>query len=348
MKLLLITVLSLLIISMLSCKKDSITSPPEDNSIPGRRDYVWTVDTLNTPYDPMFRLWGSSSNDIWTTSGGSWDQSISHFNGEQWSSFGVNGIIVPWAIYGFSYDDVYVGSESGKIWRYNGSTWTRFAELTKNGHTNLHFENIWGESPDDFYAVGAYPDEHTVFNKSVIAHFNNNSWTMLNTGNLIGNVVHLYKNALDNKIYLRLTKIGDATSLDSTIIYELNDGKYYNLYGNIWTKGLMADISFINNEVYFILGNEIARRINNHFNTILNVNDQDFNQRIWGRNSKDIFLLMTDGLAHYNGSDIAYLFYFNQTLGTEIYGAGLFEKDVFFLVYEPTTHLNLIYHGTLK
>ena len=66
---------------------------------------------------------------------------------------------------------------------------------------------------------------------------------------------------------------------------------------------------------------------------------------------KDIFLLMTVGLAHYNGNDLDYLFHFtfaNATPWTQIYGAALFEKDVFFLVDEPPTNLTLIYHGTLK
>lgn len=60
---------------------------------------------------------------------------------------------------------------------------------------------------------------------------------------------------------------------------------------------------------------------------------------------------MTDGLAHYNGSDIEYLF--NFTYGqakpwTQIYGAVLFEKEVFFLVDEPPTGLSLVYHGRLE
>jgi hypothetical protein len=46
-----------------------------------------------------------------------------------------------------------------------------------------------------------------------------------------------------------------------------------------------------------------------------------------------------------------YLFHF--TLGdikpwTQIYGAALFDKDVFFLLYEPPTHLKLVYHGKLE
>ena len=119
-------------------------------------------------------------------------------------------------------------------------------------------------------------------------------------------------------------------------------------YSNIWVQGLQADLSYINNEVYFIMGNKIAVRENNQFQTILTVNNSKFYQRIWGRNSKDIFLLMTDGLAHYNGTDIQYLFYFNVTPKTQIYGAALFEKDVYFLVSEAQTTLNLIYHGKLN
>ena len=57
---------------------------------------------------------------------------------------------------------------------------------------------------------------------------------------------------------------------------------------------------------------------------------------------------MTDGLAHYNGSDVVYLFYFNRTPRTQIYGAALFESDAFFLVYEANTGLSLVYHGKLN
>ena len=96
------------------------------------------------------------------------------------------------------------------------------------------------------------------------------------------------------------------------------------------------------------MGNQIAILVNNQFKTILNVDNPSFYQRIRGRNSKDIFLLMTDGLAHYNGTDMKYLFYFNVTPRTQIYGAALFDNEVFFLVYEAQTHLNLIYHGILK
>ncbi|MCA2004206.1 MAG: hypothetical protein LDL01_00290 [Ignavibacterium sp.] len=293
-------------------------------------------------------MWGSSPSDVWATTTSNWDVSISHFNGSRWTSYGVPGIIQPNAIYGFSGSNIFLGDENGKIWRFDGANWNLFSKLKKEGIDYFIFENIWGESSGDFYAAGSGPDEEGYFNISVIAHYVNNKWAMINTDPLKGNVVHLYKNEPDNRIYFRLTKIGGIVHIDSTIIYEYTQGNYKRIYASLEVKGLQSDINLINGEVYFILGNTIAKRRDNQFQTLIQVNNPNFYQRIWGRSSKDIFLLMTDGLAHYNGTDVDYLFYFNQTPRTQIYGAALFEKDVFFLVDEAPSGLSLVYHGRLE
>jgi hypothetical protein len=57
---------------------------------------------------------------------------------------------------------------------------------------------------------------------------------------------------------------------------------------------------------------------------------------------------MTNGLAHFDGSNIEYLFYFNVTPGTQIYGAALFKDEAFFIAYEAQTGLSLVYYGKLK
>jgi len=96
--------------------------------------------------------------------------------------------------------------------------------------------------------------------------------------------------------------------------------------------------------------NRIATRSNNQFNTIVNVDNPNFYQRIWGRSANDLFLLMTDGLVHYNGGNMEYLFYFTEPgrkPWTQIFGVALFEDEVFFLVSEASPNLNLIYHGIL-
>ena len=325
------------------------TTEPTDELKPGRRDYTWTVDTLNGLNNPRFRMWGSSPTDIWATTESNWENSISHFNGYTWSSYGIPGLATPNAIYGFSNTEVYVGEAgSGRIWKFDGNNWNQFAQLTKDGHNNIWIENIWGQSRSNFYAFGAYPDSNGLANGSVISHYSSGKWVNVNRDELNGVVEQFCVNSIDNKKYLGLIRVGGIEFIDSTILYEYTNNGFNRIYSSLESKGSKAEISFINNEVIFVLGNQIAKRTNNQFQTILNVNNSNFYQRIWGRNTKDIFLLMTDGLAHYNGIDVEYLFYFNRTPSTQIYGAALFEKDVFFLVDEAPSGLSLVYHGRLE
>ena len=323
------------------------TEPPVDNTEPGRRDYVWTIDTIDAPYNTYYRMWGSSPDDIWMVSNGDWDKSIAHFDGKKWKTFGIPKIF-PLAIYGFAENEIYISAYGGLIWRYDGASWTKFAELTKDGHNDIVLGNIWGGSPDDFYTLGAYPDEFGN-NNSVIFHYNNSQWQKCNTGSLYGLVTHLYEDE-NNLIYLQVIEIGGGRHLDTTHIYEYSAGKYTNLRSTVWEKGSESDIFLINDEVFFVLGHRIYTRSNNNFNLIVDVNNPNFYQRIWGRNSRDLFLLMTDGLVHYNGNDMEYLFYFNEPdkkPWTQIFGAAVFENEVFFYVSEANPNRNLIYHGKL-
>lgn len=98
------------------------TEPPVDNIPPGRRDYIWSVDTLDGLNSPRYRMWGSSPTDVWATTTSNWDVSISHFDGSSWTSYGVPGIIQPNAVYGFSNNYVYIGDENGKIWKFDGGS----------------------------------------------------------------------------------------------------------------------------------------------------------------------------------------------------------------------------------
>lgn len=346
-------VFALLLVStffLISCKDNGVGPRPEDK--PGRRDYVWTVDTIRT-FNPIYRMWGSAPNDVWAITVGTFTEDIYHFDGIKWSAgqYVLPNPYSPHSIFGFAGNDIYIGAQN-RICHFDGSNWKEIATLTKDEHSyDIVLDNIWGISTNDLYAFGAFPDEEGYFNKSVIAHYSFGKWETLNTDKLNGIVERLYMNLPDNKIYLRLTKIGGSKFIDSTIIYEYKKDRYYPIYSNIEAQGLQADLSLINGEVYFILGKRIAKRIDNQFHTVLNIDDPNFYQRIWGRNSKDIFLLMTDGLAHYNGTDLEYLFHFthgNEKPWTQIYGAALFEKEVFFTVDEPTTNLELIYHGKLK
>ena len=325
--------------------KCSPTEPPDNELKPGRRDYTWTVDTLEAPWDTYYRLWASSPNDVWATSPGDWDKSIAHYDGFRWSLYGINGIVVPTSVFGFAWNSIFITAVNGAVWKYDGS-WNKFAQLTKDGRTDIIFNDLWGESANDLYVFGGYPDSIGAFNNSVIAHYFNNNWLILNTKGVNGLVAKLFKD-FDKNLYIITYKPVGGFHPDSSMIYEYNNLDFEKIYSSIWTGGLQSDISLIDKEVYFILGNRIAKRINGQFQTFLQIDNPNFYQRIWGRNEKDIFLFMTDGLAHYNGTDLQYLFTITKN-PTQIFGAVIFEKEVFFLVYESPTNLNLIYHGKLN
>jgi hypothetical protein len=337
-------VLFTVVLLSLGCKK-TLTGPAQD--IPGRRDYVWSVDTLNYPYNTISRIWGSSPTDVWVVSrGGDLDKTIFHFDGNRWKTDGISRPISPSAIWGFANDNIFIGGGNGKIWNNNGGGWHENAVLTKDGSTQIVFDGMWGDLPNDLFAFGAYPDSNGAANNSVIANYTD-KWTMLNTDNIKGIIEHLYKNKIDGKTYLQAINIGGWAHPDSTILYEYSHSEFTKIYSSVWSNDFAGDISLINGEVYFVLGKRIAKRIGNEFTTLLNIENTNFYNAIWGRNSKDIFLRMTDGLAHYNGSDVEYLLHFDKPR-TPIFGAALFEKEVFFIVYEAQTNLNIIYHGVLK
>ena len=336
----------ILLITAFNCSDTGVNPQPQ----PGRRDYTWTIDTVNSdPYKTLLRLWASSPTDVWVTGiGGDFAKDIFHFDGNSWTTHGKfeSYSYQPNSIYGFGPNDIYVGCVSGRIYNYDGNSMKEVTALTKNGHSDIVFGNMWGDSPNDLYATGAYPDSSGYNNNSVIAHFTNGQWSMLNTDGLKGLIAYLYVNNIEMKMYVQSYRFGGGQYPDSSLIYEYSQGKYNELYSGVWTQGYQSNLSLINGNVYFILGNEIAKRENNQFQTVLKVNNTNFYQRIWGRNNEDIFLMMTDGLAHYNGTDIQYLFHY--PFHTQVFGAALFKNDVFFLIYESQTGLSLVYHGKLK
>ncbi|MDO8548583.1 MAG: hypothetical protein Q7S39_00325, partial [Ignavibacteria bacterium] len=77
-------VLPLGIALIISCNNNPF-KPPDDP--PGRRDYTWTVDTLNIPFTNLTRIWGSSPMDVWAIGpGGDANKTIYHFDGEKWGT----------------------------------------------------------------------------------------------------------------------------------------------------------------------------------------------------------------------------------------------------------------------
>lgn len=82
------TMLLLFLIPLLFARCDT-AEPPGDTLQPGRRDYVWAIDTISSGSFQTYltSIWGSSSNDVWICGFDSdRSKSIMHFDGGKWST----------------------------------------------------------------------------------------------------------------------------------------------------------------------------------------------------------------------------------------------------------------------
>ena len=158
------------------CKKDPIDS--SNNAKPGKRNYVWTVDTLSYPgsFQTMMRaIWGTSASNVYAV--GSNDQagwgSMYRYDGTRWKD-----VRLSWtqggpirhgfdlaAIHGTSTADIYVAgtiigydpltqrfSDSSLIIHFNGISWSE-VQLPRRGRQLLA---VYSASGDELFAGGLY------------------------------------------------------------------------------------------------------------------------------------------------------------------------------------------------
>ena len=124
------TIIFLIVSYLNSCDR----GPTEPDVKPGKRDYVWRVDTLEADLNFIYKIWGSSPNDVWAVGpGSSYNKTIWHYDGNNWETDEIYRNINPRALWGFSSDKIFIGGQDGKIWRFDGSQWNKFVELSKEG-----------------------------------------------------------------------------------------------------------------------------------------------------------------------------------------------------------------------
>ena len=106
-----------------------------------------------------------------------------------------------------------------------------------------------------------------------------------------------------------------------------------------------VNFEYVGDEVCFPFSNDVYIYSQGEFVKYLSVNILNWNYYLCGRSKEDIFLSMSDGLVHYNGTDYKYLYEWPEASVT-LCGRALFNKDVFFLLNHGYT--NFVLHGTLK
>lgn len=331
---------SLFLSLVTSCEKG--TEP--EGLIPGRRDYIWTVDTLKTFNTNLMKMWGSSPTDVWAVGHGStFDKTIWHYDGNDWSTDGISRGLEPWCIYGFSENDIWIGGSEGKIWHYNGNNWSENLWYQNPNYSSVYFMDIWGETIDDVYAVGFVDSSDVRF--ALMMHFNGIEWSRVNIEFIDEVFMKIRKSKFDNNCFI--WSYISRTNPDSTKFFEFDRKEFKEIHYDVDGSHNWHDLTTINDEVIFTIGNGIYTYNRNKFNLIVENPYSTNYQSVYGRHKKDIIWMMSDGLTHYNGIDFEFILNFeNKSLSDGV----VFEKEVFFLAndFYNNDANNLIYHGVLQ
>ena len=332
---------SIFLLTFFSC---DTTEPPIDNIPPGRRDYVWTVDTLFLPFNFFTDITGTSPTDVWVCGpGGDLDKTFYHFDGQSWKSDLISRPFSPISVSSISTNSVWSSGLEGKIWHYDGNVWSEQFRLQTGEDTLVVFQEILAISETDIYAVGQYyidPEDYW----GIILHYSNNKWQNLTIPKTRTLFTELGKDKAYGRIYSQgLTQ--QSLNENDYQLYEINGTTLTRMKSGSQNKDEFGNILKLNSRVYFIIGYDLFSYNGNTFSKIERLSDDSkFLNVGWGRNEKDIFIRMRDGIAHYNGENTVYLYQSSENIFVR--EGIVFESEVFFIGRDSNGN-NLMIHGKL-
>jgi hypothetical protein len=335
-------IISMLVFGFSSCKKN----PVEPDLEPGRRDYTWTADTINSYMDGVFRIGGTSINSLWAVGPSGNGNTIRKYNGQTWSAIANPFTQDAATICCLGDNNVWATVAYGSIWHYDG-TWKQTMEYTESDVREFLFQDFYANTSNDIFLAGVAFYNNNL-SRGVIMHYQNNKW------------VKEY-NADDNSDYIRINK--DVNYPDHYFIYSLKwsqksgqgDTTTYLKYDGNRMETIYSEqhfnnggslISQIGGRLYFGMKDGIYRYNDNQLKRFIQmpVSNSDWHMP-FGRSEKDFFISDETGILHYNGTDTQRVINYGQT-GTYL-DAVVFDKDVFILS-TPNFSKFIIYHGTLK
>ncbi|MBI5463570.1 MAG: hypothetical protein HY966_01290 [Ignavibacteriales bacterium] len=325
--------------------KDTGTTPPEDDK-PGRRDYVWTVDTLHTkPGDIIYsisRIWGSSPDDVWMIASADAGYELWHYNGNNWLRDSVLLQIEPTSIYGFSKNDVWMSNRSSgaNFWRYDGLSWKFFSEQPIGSFGQVVINDIYGEYANNVYAVG-FADRHpdgTTF-KGVMFRFDGGRWKEVDVGQKRVSFEKIF--TCNDLVFLRGT-VYEQGYPDTSKIFIYKNSTLHEVYSNVDRSTL----SKIGTTIYvgfdkriYTVDDDMKLQLWKDFS------NTEFIAGIQGRSKKDFFCIGGSGLMHYNGSNLETILSLSSPFITEVL---IFDNDIFWGDNDYTTGKNFMVRGTLR
>jgi len=336
------TFLSLISFIAFSC---SNSSEPAYVPEPGRRDYIWTMDTIKIPFTILQSIWGSSPNDIWAVGpGGDLDKTIFHFDGFKWKSDGIVRNLSPLGIWGTTSNNIWICAMEGKIWHFNGFSWAQDTVISLSNFISLSFQDIWGDEESNLYAVGHAQDIHNKF-IGVLFHYNGKVWNKISVQEEFCSFLKIKKCDGCLKYFIFGVTQNQASS-DTFKIFEYSNNKMKNIYSGTGSKNEFPYFEKIGNNILFVIGMNVYKYNNNKFEKYFELHPNT-NHALSGRNMKDVFLSLKSGIAHFNGSNIENLYEFSNS-DVRIIDELILEKDVFFLAYDFSKSIHIIIKGHLN
>lgn len=342
----------ILLLFLISC---NIFEPkPEPEPDPGSRNYVWKIDTLYMPMNYISTIWGASPNNLWAMgAGGTPNDRLLHYDGTNWSTY-TNEVIncTGNIIFGFSEDNIWMGGGAGwpdrgaGIWHYDGEKWEKYYTYTVNDTFNLMYINdIWGPSPDDVYACGliAFPSGTSEYVRGFALHYDGNNWSEISRAYFNSQFIKINKQ--NNKIYIFSYGINNEDGDDDVEFYTINNDTLQQIYSNK-RSAIFAGMTDIDGKVYFVIGNDVFLYENKVFNKVLSIDYNGFLCKVCGRNEKDIFFLMLDGIVHYNGTDMEYIYQLPSSEMRFMEEPLIIGDDIYFCLYHSGFN-EFVLHGRL-
>lgn len=300
-----------LIILLNSCNSEVVTF--KDDSTPGRRDYVWTIiDSTGSDLN-LSKIWGDSPDNIWISGGFAVkeEERLWHYDGAKLKAVG-SWDFYPSGIFGFGKNNILSPSWEN-IWANYGNGWQKSFSINKaeySSYYGLGLYDINGNITSNLWAVGTVWDETGTIEDGILYQNKGTGWTRKYITSL-KNVyfAKVFPGYSENQCFIWGVRRKYQPWVDSSAVWEYDGKNLKQIH-----VGIMEDMengcamNKINGVIYITIGKKIYRYIYGKLYEYLTVTHPDFVFAVYGRNEKDLLLWGKEGLLHYNGTDVQYIY----------------------------------------
>lgn len=289
-----------------------------------------------------FNIWGASPDDVWLI--GSADTRLHttwHYNGEIWYVVQLPGFVEGAGIWGFSNDNIWMGTSNSSIWHYDGKTWQEFGKYKYKDYDIITLSNIHGLLEDEVYAVGFAAKYDGSAMTRIMMRFNGTNWEFVDILEFPEVFTQVKVDITSGNVFIVSQRYNSPDNSRRLYIYNENILKEISVDAqNYLTLGTIGD------KVYITVDSKIYSYENGDMILFKNFSGTDFLSRIWGRSESDFFTVNKNSkIGHYDGIDLINIFEIN---GASLNRAVLFEKEIFIHAKERQINKDLVIHGILK